>query len=195
MVRSASSATVSAVIPPAASMAFLRQAPSAPGTTVMQFSKSKARFSMFWLVTYSRASQRVAQRRGFAAIDLMKDVYARVLAKIAVQQFAGAVARAVVDHDDSQVFHVRGQNGLHRLHDYGFFVVRGNEHGHARQRIGHRRVIGAQLLNQRQNSDDQGPPANHHDAYDKDGRDAEAQPMINPENKSVGARFELFLRG
>jgi len=33
MVRSASSATVSAVMPPAASMAFLRQAPRAPGTT------------------------------------------------------------------------------------------------------------------------------------------------------------------
>ena len=47
MVRSASSATVSEVIPPAASMASVRHAPSAPGTTVMQLSRSKARFSMF----------------------------------------------------------------------------------------------------------------------------------------------------
>ena len=34
----------------------------APGTTGMQFSRSKARFSRFWLVMYSSACQRVSQR-------------------------------------------------------------------------------------------------------------------------------------
>ena len=70
MVRSASSATVSAVMPPAASMAFLRQAPSAPGTTVMQFKRSNARFSMFWLVMYSSACQRVSQRERLPTFTL-----------------------------------------------------------------------------------------------------------------------------
>src|SRR5438128_249273 len=69
-VKSASSATVSAVIPPAVSIADFRHAPSAPGTTVMQFSKSKARFSMFWLVTYSSACQRVSQRERLPTFTL-----------------------------------------------------------------------------------------------------------------------------
>ncbi len=65
MVRSVSSATVSPAKPPQARMTFARQAPTAPGTTGMQFSKSKARFSRFWLVMYSRACQRVSQRLRF----------------------------------------------------------------------------------------------------------------------------------
>ena len=61
MVRSVSSATVSALKPPESLIASARQALSAPGTTGMQFSKSNARFSRFWLVTYSSACQRVSQ--------------------------------------------------------------------------------------------------------------------------------------
>src|SRR5262244_2234131 len=106
-VRSASSASVSAVMPPAASMAFWRQAPSAPGTTVMQLSRSKARFSMFWLVMYSRACQRVSQReiqgRGFAAIDLVNDADAGVVAEVGVEQHAGLIGGTVVDDDDVHV--------------------------------------------------------------------------------------------
>ncbi len=56
---------MSAVIPPAAAMASVRHAPNAPGTTVMQFNKSNARFSIFWLVMYSSACQRVNHRERF----------------------------------------------------------------------------------------------------------------------------------
>ena len=61
---------MSAVIPPAVSIADFRHAPSAPGTTVMQFSKSNARFSMFWLVMYSSACQRVSQRERLPTLTL-----------------------------------------------------------------------------------------------------------------------------
>ena len=70
MVRSASSATVSPVSPPTSRRALVRHAPSAPGTTVMQSSRSKARFSRFWLVMYSRACQRVIQRSRFPTFTL-----------------------------------------------------------------------------------------------------------------------------
>ncbi len=132
-------------------MASARQALSAPGTTGMQLSRSKARFSRFWLVMYSSACQRVSQRlrlptltlpatapmrgsakwrtslrervgrdrgvgvnrhhnfavrlaqrarqrRRFAVIGLVQDAHARIVAKVGVEQFAGAVRRTVIHH-------------------------------------------------------------------------------------------------
>src|SRR6266571_2374565 len=103
MVRSASSATVSAVMPPAASMAFLRQAPSAPGTTVMQFSRSKARFSM---------------------IHLMKDADACFVRKVRVQQLAGSIRGAIIDDDNVQVLQIGKKDRGDGLHDDALFIVR-----------------------------------------------------------------------
>jgi len=59
MVRSQSSASVSVVKPPAIKMASLLKAPIAPGTTVMQFKRSKALRSKFCEVIYSILCHRV----------------------------------------------------------------------------------------------------------------------------------------
>ena len=61
MVRSWSSARVWSLKPPASRTTSRRHAPIAPGTTVMQLSSAKARRSVFWLVMYSMACQRVTR--------------------------------------------------------------------------------------------------------------------------------------
>ena len=43
-----------------------------------------------------RFAQRMGQRRGLAAIGLVHDAHARIRAEVRVEQFAGAVGRAVI---------------------------------------------------------------------------------------------------
>ena len=56
-------------------------------------------------------------------------------------------------------------------------------------------VIGAQLFDQRENADDQRAAADQHDADDEDGGDAGAQPAIDAENETVGARLPALHGG
>ena len=69
-VRSWSSASVSSLKPPTSRTSTVRQAPTAPGTTVMQSRSEKARRSMFWLVTYSSACHRVTRLIRFPTLAL-----------------------------------------------------------------------------------------------------------------------------
>src|SRR5262249_36694006 len=64
-----------------------------------------------------RPCHRVVQRSGFAAVDLMNDLNARLGAEVAVEQGGGAVARAIVHHDDVHVGIIRRENRSHRLYD------------------------------------------------------------------------------
>ena len=73
----------------------------------------------------------------------MNDADARLVAKICVEQFAGAIGRAVVDDDDVQVGKIGSEDGRDRLRDDGFFVVRGHEDSDARRRNRHDNVIGS----------------------------------------------------
>jgi len=66
---------------------------------------------------------RQAERGGLAAVHLMDDVHARIRAKVFIEQFAGAVAGAVIDHNDLQIFCVGSQDGNNGLHDNVFFVM------------------------------------------------------------------------
>ena len=47
-----------------------------------------------------RRLQRVRKRGGFAAVGLVNDAHARDGLEMLIQQFAGAVGRAVIDHDN-----------------------------------------------------------------------------------------------
>ena len=137
---------------------------------------------------------RVTERGGFAAIDLMNDADARLVAEIRVEQFAGAVGGAVIHDDDVEILEVGSEHGSDGLHDDGFFVVRGDEHGDAGRRSGHHRMVGAQLFDQREDADDERAAADEHDAEDEDGGDAGAQPAINAEDKAVGASLRALHR-
>ena len=71
-------------------MASARQALSAPGTTGMQLSRSKARFSRFWLVMYSSACQRVSQRLRLPTLTLPATAPTLRVGEVA-HQFANCV--------------------------------------------------------------------------------------------------------
>ena len=60
---------------------------------------------------------RVAERSGFAAIDLMNDADARFCAEVRVEKFAGAIGGAVVNDDDMEIWRVGGEDRGNSLHD------------------------------------------------------------------------------
>src|ERR1051325_7248032 len=114
---------------------------------------------------------------------------------MSVQQLAGLVGGAVVHDDDVQTGIIRLENGVHRLHDDAFLVVRGNQHGHAGKQPANLRTVRAQLLDEGQYANDEGAAADENNAQNKCRRDQYPKPVVNPENETVGTSFKLFLRG
>src|SRR5258707_7248754 len=135
-------------------------------------------------------AERAGERRGLPAVYLVKDGHPWVLPKISVQQFAGAVARPIVDDDDVQILQIRSEHGFHGLHDHRFFIVSWNQHGNAGRRVGHDQVIGPQFFDEAENADNQGSPADHHDAHDENVGHAEAEPLPYPEHKLLFETIE-----
>ena len=135
------------------------------------------------------------ERCGFSAIHLMNDAHARFMGEIRVQKFAGLVGGAVIDHDNPQVFQVRQEDRSDGLHDDVFFVVRGDQHGHARRRFRHHGAVGAQLFDDGEQTDDHGSPTHQYDAEDEDRPDRESEPLEQQKNKSVRACFEALFGG
>ena len=113
----------------------------------------------------------VIQRRGLAMIRLQQQAYARIAPEIAAHQLGGAVERAVVHHENFKLWIIGRQRGMHRIHDDGFFVVGRNQHGHAGLVIRMIRRRRAKLFNQRQEPDDQRPPAHQQNSRNKNKRD------------------------
>ena len=55
-------------------------------------------------------------------------------------------------------------------------------------------VIRTAFLDQRQNADDERAAAHQHNARDEDRGNAQPEPMIEAEDESIGASFQLLLR-
>ena len=81
------------------------------------------------------------QSRRFSAIHLMNEANARLAREILVQQLARSIRGAVIDDDDAQILQVGDQDGLDGLYDDALFIVRGDQHGHARRRIRHHGMV------------------------------------------------------
>src|SRR5262249_4460409 len=107
----------------------------------------------------------------------------------------GSVGGAVVDDDDAKILQIGNQNGLHSLNNHTFFVVSGGEYRDAWRRIAERRRIWAHFFNERKDADNYRAPADHHDADDKDGGDAHAEPVPDAKDESVGACFQFLFSG
>src|SRR6266436_260078 len=135
------------------------------------------------------------QSRRFSAIHLMNDANARLGREILVQQLARSIRGAVIDNDDAQILKSGEQDGLDGLLDDTLFIVRGNQHRHARRRVGHHGMIGAKLFDQRQQSNNHGALADHHNAEEEDDADEEPGPLKQREDKSIGAGFKALFRG
>src|SRR3984957_17771724 len=142
-----------------------------------------------------RLSHRVAERRRFAAIDLMDDVHSRLAAEILVEQFTSAIGRAIVDNNNLQIGKIGCEDRCDRLQDDGFLVVRRHQDGHARRRNQRHEMVGAQFFDEREEADDERPAADQHDTDDEDRRDSRAQPAIDSEDEAIGARLPALHRG
>src|SRR6266850_2522845 len=132
------------------------------------------------------------QSRGFSTIHLVDDAHARFMGKVCVEEFTRFVCRAVIDDDDLQVLQVREKDRSDGLHDDVFFIVRGNQDGNARGRVRHDGVVRTQFLDESEQTDDYGAPADEDDAENENDADEKTRPLKQRENKPVGARFEAF---
>src|SRR6266581_225401 len=104
------------------------------------------------------------QSHRFSTIHLVNDADARLARKVRFQKFTGLIRGPVIHNDDAQILRVREENRSHGLHDHTFFVVRGDQDGHARRRVRNHGVIWPELLDQSQQPDDQSAAAYQHDA-------------------------------
>jgi len=77
--------------------------------------------------------------------------------------FSGAVAGAVVDHNDAQVFVVGVEHRANGANDNGFFVIRGNENGNARAKAGRSLAVRPpQAVDDGKDADNNKPRAHEH---------------------------------
>src|SRR5208283_2132649 len=138
---------------------------------------------------------RVVQRRRFAAIDLMKNLDAGIGGEIGLQEFQGAIGGAVVHNYHVNIGNIGGENGIDGLNDDAFFVVGGDEDGHCWNGIWKSGMVGAKLFDDGQNSDDERATADENNAEDKNGGDAETQPLKHGEDKAIGVGGKAFAPG
>ena len=136
--------------------------------------------------------QPVIERRGLAAIGLLQQAHAAVVAEIILDEFGGAVGRAVVDDQHFEAADSRTRAPPHRIDDHRFFVIRRDQDrdtGLVFRMIERRR---AQLLDQRQHADNQRASADQQNSRDKDERDSLPQQAEHVENERVDARHQPF---
>ena len=122
----------------------------------------------------------------------MDDAHTGFTREIGVQKLAGFVRGTVVHDDDVQIRIIREKDRGHRLHNYVLFIVRGNQYGHAGQGLMDLRTIRAQLLDERENADDQRAAADEDNAQDESRGNQQPEPVINAEDESVGPSLKLF---
>ena len=79
-----------------------------------------------------RGGETVIERGGLAAIRLGDESHARVAVEFFADEFAGAVHRAVVDHQNFELRISGSKRGADCGDDDGFLVVRGDEHAYRR---------------------------------------------------------------
>src|SRR5262245_62158084 len=104
-----------------------------------------------------------------------------------VKKSASVVSRAIVDHDNAQIFGIRSENGSHGLNDHALLVMSGDEHGDAGLRIGHDGAIRAKLFDNGKDTDDHCSAAHEDNAGNEDQSDEHAGQVIDAEDETIGA--------
>ncbi len=77
-----------------------------------------------------------------------------------------------------EVLQIGKKDGGDGLLDDTFFIMGGNQHGHARGRVGHFGMVGAKLFDQGEQPDDRGTPADQNDAENEDHSNEETKPLV-----------------